>query len=214
MKGQTAGAISAVVVLVIIASGFVPTLTTLNVNTSTYSTEITTSPSYTAVQTLQSVTTQVSQPYSISSTTLQCNAYADGAAYLNAGTDVQVTFSASGNLYLYVFNSAQYSSYNSSGTTSPNEGEIDAQSSGTTSFIASSSDTYYLVLENRPGSFGCLGVGSVGLYSATGSATYSYAYTYTTTETLFSVSSYSTILTSTTTKTCTLGWLQALFGCH
>lgn len=214
MKGQTAGALSAVAVIAIIASGFIPAITTLNVNSFPYSTEVTTSASYTAVQTLQSVTTQVSQPYSISSTTLQCNYYTDESAYLNTGTDVQVSFSASGNLYLYVFNSAQFDSFNSSGTTTPNEAEIDAQSSGSTSFIASSTDSYYLVLDNRPGTFGCLGVGSVGLYSASGSATYSYAYTYTTTETLYSASSYSTTLTSTTTKTCTVGWLQALFGCH
>lgn len=242
MKAQTAGLLTTVAVGVIIVSGFIPIITTLNVSAFAYPETKTTSVPYTAVQTTQSpsvststtliaqqsVTTEVNNVYSISSTTLDCNNYVYEYSSMSQGTDVQVSFSASGNLYLYVFTSGQYAAFSVNGNTSPNVAEIDSQSSGSTSFHVSQNDLYYLVVLNKPGFLGCFGVAAVGLYSASGTSTYVTTVTYyvtqtntkiyyvpvTTTVTFYSQSTYTTTLTSTTTLTCKVGWLQAIFGCH
>lgn len=173
----------------------------------------TTSIPYTS-EVVQSVTTVISQAYNISSATLLCNHYVDESTYLDAGTIVEVSFGASGNLYLYFFNITQFYSFNSTGSIVPNVAEIDAQSNGMIGFSIPTSTVYYLVLMNRPGTSGCLAVGSVVLRGAYGTAGNLYPYTYTRTVTYYSNSSYPITLTTTITKSCRYGWLQAIFGCH
>jgi len=214
MKGRTAGAISVVVVVAIIASGFVPYVVALKITQTPYTTVETTSVPYTGVQTYtqQSVTTESNQVYSLGSYTISCGNWYYDSANLQTGSDVEISFSAANPVYVYVFNSVQYASFSSSqSNTSPNEAEVDNQASGTTSFHVSQSDTYYLVIYVKPGLFGCLGYQPVGFYSASGTATTitSVPYTVTTTQTFYSTSSFTTTLTSTSTKTCTVGWLQA-----
>jgi hypothetical protein len=227
-----------VVVVFIIASGFVPYVVALKVSRTPYTTTETTSIAYSAVQTKtqpvastytvvsteQSITTETSQPFYIGPQSLNCNYYSDSSTYLNAGTDVSVSYAASANLYMYVFDSAEFSAYSgSSSTTSPNVAEIDNQASGSTSFVISQSDTYYLVLWYKPQFFGCINAQAIGITSTSSSASYqttvnyyvtqtSTAVSYTTTittATFYSASSHTTVLTSNSTKTCTVGWLQA-----
>jgi len=222
---------------VIIVSGFIPYIVALKVVKTPLTTEEITSIPYSAVQTStepivqtsvsimteQSVTTKTSQPFYISPQSVNCNNYAYSSAYLNSGTDTSVTYGASANLYMYVFDSAQYSAFSSSGTASPNEAEIDSQASGSTSFHISQSDMYYFVLFYKPQFFGCINAQPIGITSTSSSASYQTTVNYyvtttntqvsystvTTTATFYSASSYSTVLTNTSTKTCTVGWLQA-----
>ena len=243
MKNKTAGMISIAAFVVIVVSGFVPAITALNVQenpyvatetaTSTYSAvQSTSTPSVTYTTTVmqeQSITTEVSQPFAIGPQSLDCNYYVDSSAYLNAGTDVSVSYSASANLYMYVFDSAEFSAYtSSSSTTSPNVAEIDNQATGSTSFVISQSDTYYFVLWYKPQFFGCINAQPIGITSTSSSSSYVTTVNYlvtqtntqvyyvqvTTTATFTSTSPYTTTLTSTATKTCSVGWLQdILLGC-
>ena len=212
MKGRTAGIVSVVVIVAIIASGFVPYVVALKVVATPYGTTETTSIPYEGVQTLtqQSITTVLSPAYSINSYTINCSNYVWDSASLISGENVQVTFSASDTVDAYLMSSQQYSSYNG-GTTSNYETALTGQSSGTLGFNVAVSDTYYLVIYNLHTGLFCLGGEKVAIYSARGVASFptTVSYQVTTTETLYSVSTYTTSLTSTSTKTCTVGWLQA-----
>jgi hypothetical protein len=217
MRTQTAGAISIVIVAAIIGSGFIPVITTLNVNTTPYATVETTSVPYTGVQVLtqQSITTLSKQVYSLNSYTLNCSNSVYEYAYLDTGDNVQVTFSASDTVDAYLMSSSQYISY-SGGAASNYEAALTGLSGGTFGLNVAVSDTYYLVIYNLHTGLFCLGGEKVAIYSAVGTASHptTVSYQVTTTETLYSASAYTTTLTSTVTKTCSVGWLQALFGCH
>jgi hypothetical protein len=212
LKGQTAGIISTVIVVVIIVSGFIPYVVALKVVTTPYGATETTSIPYVGVQTMteQSPTTGTSQVYSINQYTINCSNYVWESAMLSSQWNVQVTFSASDTVDAYLLNSQQYSNYHG-GTTSDYESALTGQSSGTFGLNVAVSDTYYLVIYNLHTGLFCVGGEKVAIYSATGTATYEATayYPVTTTETLYSVSSFTTTLTSTSTKTCTVGWLQA-----
>lgn len=240
LQTQTAGAIGVVLVFGIIGSGFVPYITALHVVKTPYATVETTSVPFTAVQTYQvaststtttvltqqSITTTTFSPYDISQFTISCNKYVYQSASLSSGDNLQVVFSTSDTVDAYVLSSGQYASY-SGGTTGNYEAAATGQSSGTFGFNVAVPDTYYLVIWNPHSGLFCLGGENVAVYSAVGTATRPVTVNYfvtetntvvvyqmaTTTVTLYSASSYSTTLTSTTTRTCTQGWLQALFGC-
>lgn len=243
MKNQTAAIISVVAVAVIIVSGFAPIITALNVKyipqvvtkttaipyTAVQTTQSASISTYTTVLTEQSVTTETNQVFNMGAYTLSCGNWYYQSSYIGSGSDVQFSFSAANPIYVYVFNSAEYASFNSSqGNTSPNLAEIDSKASGSGSFHVSQSDNYYLVLYQKPGFFGCIGYANIGVYGASGTATFATTVNYyvtqtntqvyyvpvTTTVTFYSQSSYATTVTSTTTKTCQVGWLQdILLGC-
>lgn len=243
MKNQTAAIISVVAVVAIVGSGFAPIITALNVKTTPHVVTETTSVPYSAVQTTQSasvstsvavmtehsVTTETNQVYSLGSRTINCGNWYYQSATLSTGSDVQVSFSAANPVYAYVFNAAQYASFQTNqGNTSPNEAEVDNQANGAASFHVSQTDTYYLVFYVKPGIFGCIGYQPVGFYSASGTSTQAVTVPYyvtttntqvyyipiTTTVTFYSASTYVTTQTSTTTQTCKVGWLwDVLFGC-
>jgi hypothetical protein len=240
LKGKTAGIISAIIVVVIILSGFIPYIVALHVvttpyptqETSTftnYATQVQTVPSTTtsiAVITQQSVTTISLQVYGLSAYTINCSKWVYETANLQAGEDVQVTFNAGDTVDVYIMTSTQYSSY-TGGTTSNSVASLEGQSSGTFGYNVPVGGTYYLVVWNPHTGLFCIGGEKVTVNSLTGTATLQQTVNYeitstntgvvyvtsTQTLTLSSYSKYTTTLTSTSTKTCTQGWLQAIFGC-
>ncbi|MGD0477531.1 MAG: hypothetical protein ABSB29_05125 [Nitrososphaerales archaeon] len=122
--------------------------------------------------------------------------------------------------------SSQYASY-SGGTTSGYETSLSGEAGGTLGFNVAVSGTYYVVVWNPHGGLFCIGGEKVTINSLTGTATYTQTvnyyvtqtvtgvmyYTTTQTLTVMSYLTYTTTLTNTSTRTCTQGWLQAIFGC-
>lgn len=151
--------------------------------------------------------TQTSTVWTIPQSTLGCNQYVYSSSFLTTGWDVQISWSASDTVDVYVFDSAQYSAYTSSGTTSQNILAMgSAPASGTTGFHVSLSDTYYFVLHNPHNGLACFGSQNLGIFSGSGTATYqvsstvyvSQVVTYTTS----SVTLQTQTLTSTSTASC------------
>jgi len=207
--GRHTGAIAAVVVIVI-AVVFIGALevpfspvscttqgTVLIVQTTTVASTVT----YTTAVPIQQSNTQTKQVYNLASTTIPANQYVYQSAQLTTGMDVQVTWSAANTLNLYVFSSTQYAAYASSGTTSPNIANMQSSQSGSLSFHVSGSDTYYFVIFNPHN--GLFGIGSqpVGLFSATGTATFQGTTTTLVTQTTSSVTFVPQQVTSTQTTT-------------
>jgi hypothetical protein len=96
--------------------------------------------------------------------------YVSYSAYFGVGTDVKISWRASGTANVYVFSWAEYVAYTSSGTTSPNVA-FDAAASGTLEFGSSAAGAYYLVIENP--SNGLYGAGSSDIICSTsGSETF------------------------------------------
>lgn len=143
---------------------------------------------------------------------------------------INVTWSASNTVDVYVFNSTQYSNWVSYGAVSSNIAkETNAPMSGSLSFSVADSDTYYLVLRNPLGLF-CEGSSNLIIDSATGTATYlaqsvskvvqtstysSTSPTVTTQTSTTTIVSSTVILstsTTTTTKSCTPDLWSSLFG--
>ena len=146
-------------------------------------------------------TTATQAVFTESDLTLASNHYDDYDAPLTVGTDVQVSWSASESVIVYVFNSAEYGAFVSSGTNSPNIA-TDSAASGTLDFHISGTDTYYLVIENEYHcALGiCLGGANIG-YTTNGSETYPTT-TYLTSTVTYTTST-PTVVTSTSTSTYT-----------
>ena len=98
--------------------------------------------------------------------------YEDNA--LTAGMDVQVSWIANNSLDAYVFTTAENAAYANSNatTTSPNIASLPDSQDGSLSFQVPANDTYYLAFFNPHN--GSLGLAShtVGLFNATGIATF------------------------------------------
>lgn len=168
----------------------------VHTQTVTYTTSSTTSVPITQQQTTSS------QVWSVSQTTLGCNKYVVQGASLSTGWDVQVSWSASDTVDVYVFDSTQYSAYASSGTTSPNiASQSGAPASGKLGFHVSFSDTYYLVFHNLHNGFLCIGAENLAIYSGTGTATYQIPVTTYVTQVVTYTTSSQTLVTQTLTST-------------
>jgi hypothetical protein len=238
---QTAGIISALVVIAIVVFAFVPFAAVARSSVVTYSTSTaytsyyTTSSvytsypvsSFTSLQTNTVPTTENQQVYSLSDYTLNCNTYTYESALLNQGWNVQVSYAAGDTITVYLFNSAEFSSFQSGGSPT-SEASQTGQSSGSFGYNVPLTDTYYLVWDNNlhTGLF-CVGGEKVTVTSSTGTASYqttqetvetvtayststSYSTSYRT-STSYSTSTYTTSSTTTTTKK--VGWVCYLFGC-
>lgn len=141
------------------------------------------------------------------------------SANIPGGADVSVSWSASDTVDVYVFDSTQYSVWQSNhGTTSPNMASQPGAQNGTVGFHTSFTDTYYLVVHN-PHTCGlfCFGGNNVTLYGTNGTATYSVQTTVFVTQTMTYTTSRVTPVTvtstSTTTKTCSTPFWYS-FGQH
>ena len=242
MKQLTLIVVSTAAIAAIIASGFIPLVSSSNGVTLSYPAVVKTSIAHsgfeteetitnstsTSVTTGHSVTTIRNSIYNLSSVFLDCGHWVDQVIGLINGSKVQVSFSASGNLDVFIFTKAQYGSYVASNgnTTSPNVVHMIQQANGSMGFTVPSNGNYYLVVKN-PGQSGCSGSGgSIGLYTAEGDVvseqTTEYFVTSTSvtplnvnvtiTTTQYSTSSFTTTFRTITTETCVLGWLQAMFS--
>jgi len=162
--------------------------------------------SSTYVATIMSQVTTTSRIWSISQTALTCNTYKFASAYLPSGSSVQLSWSASDTVDVYVFNSTEYMRYVLSGATTPNvAGENGASMSGTMNIILFGSDTYYLVMHDSHGLVSgiCQTGGSMAVYSTSATATYAVPVPTYSTETTAYVTSSTSIETRTFTTTVT-----------
>lgn len=218
--GRNAGLVSVVVVAVIVAAGFVvmvPVSSVAQVPVAVVNTVETTfvTSSVTQVPVSQSGTA-TSALWDESDISLQPNYYDSYSATLTVGTDAQVSWQASGTVNVYVFTSAQYNAYRTSGTTSPDVASASSSSDSLT-FHISGTDTYYLVIENPNGGFLGIGATNVG-YTSSGSETYPTTSTTYITQTVTYTTSSPTVVTttstSTTTKTCSYNFWAWLTGSH
>ena len=254
-RGRNAGIASFAIVLVIILAGFVVSVpitskaqvlipftstsysfSTVRVpvsqtNTVTYMT------SSISTETITQQVTTTSRVWDVGSTTLNCSntqtsvEWTFAESTLSAGMDVNVSWSASNTVDVYVFNSTQYGNWVSSGVASSNiAGENNAPTNASLSFQVQVSGTYYLVLRNPHLGLFCEGSSNLGIYSAVGTATYLaltvsnvvQTNTYTTsskavtTQTLTTTIVSSTVIsgtnTTTTTESCSSAFWSSLFG--
>jgi hypothetical protein len=144
-----------------------------------------------------------SSAFGISPVTLGCNEYAHSSTTLTVGEDVQISWSASDTIDVYVFISTEYQSYVNSGTTSPNVwGESSAPASGSLSFHVSGSDTYYLMMHNPHNGVNCFAAENLAIYSATGLVYPAPSVSYIT-QTVTYITSGQTVITQTVTTTVT-----------
>ena len=99
--------------------------------------------------------------------TLEGGYYRYRSRFISLGKDVEFYISASNTVNLYVFTSAQYSTYvdGSSISSAPNEKELLEVSQGTLGYHVSATDTYYFCTYNLHSGFLGFGKESVGLYS-------------------------------------------------
>jgi len=219
--GRYVGIVAIVVVVAIIAAGFLVTVPVSSVATTPVAIVQTVE---TTFQTSTIIVTPISQSGSASATiwsesdeSLKPNTYDSWYVSLTVGTDVELSWQASDSVNIYVFTSAQYSAYSTSGgsTTSPNVASASVASSSLT-FTIAATDTYYLAIENpHNGLFG-LGSTTVG-YSSTGSETYPTTSTTYVTQTSTFLTSTPTVVTSTSTSTTTVTCSTPLwesFGSH
>lgn len=213
---KVAGIVVGLIVVIILAAGFVVYLpatsvgyvpvTLTNTSESTFqatslvaivNTEQTTfQTSSTTVVGISQATTATQPVWDESDISLQPNNYDYYGASLAVGTDVQISWSASIAVDVYIFNSAEFASYQASETTNPNIASDTAQT-GSLDFHISGSDTYYLVVHDPNGFLG-LGAANAG-YTTTGSETYPTTTTTYITQTTTYLTSTPTVVTSTST---------------
>jgi len=239
--------VAVVVVLAIVVGGFIPFLTVVRYVPNAYATtsnivspysavettQIAYTQTSTSVQTQQAVSTQIASVWNIAPLTLQgtdCSTQTccvSQRASLNVGEDVQVSFSASSTVDVYVLNSAEYAGYSCSALSAGYIVSGNGQASDTFSFPVSATDSYYLVVFNPHGGFFGLGATPVGLLSATGTGTQQVTVTSyntitntnvafsttTTTVTLYSTSTTTFSATSTQTSTQTVGIFCKYLNC-
>jgi len=209
-----AGIVVGVIVIVVLAAGFlvyIPATSAsylpIAVVSTTESTFVTSS---ITLVTVTQASTATKPTFDGNNTQLRPGIYDAYSASLTVGTDVQVSYSASESANVYVFNSAEFSAYKSGGTTSPNIA-TDTTSSGTLDFHISGTDTYWLVIYNpHSGPFG-IGSSNVG-YTASGSETYPTSDTTSLTQTVTYTTSTPIVTTSTSTSTTTVSCSHNLFS--
>jgi len=254
-RGRNAGFASLVILLVTILAGFaisVPVTSKaqiLSPYTSTSFTSVTILVSnlhtdtitYTTGSAITETTTQevstTSQVWNLTPVTLNCSNTNSNVEWtyqreaLADGMNVNVSWSASNTVDVYVFNSSQFTNWNSSGiATSHFAGQKNAPSKGSLSFQVLVDDSYYLVLHNPHLGLFCEGSTDLGINSATGIATYqtqtiseiTRVHTYvssgqtvttqTLTTTIFSPTAVSGTITETTTKSCSQAFWNSLFS--
>jgi hypothetical protein len=120
------------------------------------------------------LTTMAGAYYHLSTITITPNQYVYQDVALTAGMDVQVWWIANNTLDAYVFNTTENAVYANSNatTTSPNIASSLNSQEGSLSFHVSVNDVYFLAFfDPHNGSLG-LAPHSVGLYNATGMATF------------------------------------------
>lgn len=154
-----------------------------------------------------SQSTNATQPLFMGSdSALATNHYDFYYAPLTAGTDANVSWSASEGVNVYVFNSSEFSAFTSSGQTIPSVA-TGAAANGTLDFHVEGADTYYLVIQNEYTSWTCVsGVCARGAsirYTTDGSETYPKSATTFMTSTVTYTTSTLTVVTSTSTATYT-----------
>lgn len=205
-----------VIVLAIgVAAGFVimvpvtsKTPVTVAVETPT---EVTYETSSQILVTVSQASTATQSVWQGSDISLQPNHYDSYTASFSVGTNVQFQWSASIKVDVYVFNAAEFSAYQTSGTTSPNLYTNNAQS-GSYAFYVAGADTYYLVIHDPNGLLG-IGASAVG-YTTSGTESYpttTFAYiTQTTTYLTSSQSILTSTVTTTTTKSCSTPFWDSL----
>lgn len=152
----------------------------------------------------QPTLTSIPNVYSLGTTiTITPNQYVYQDIALTAGMDVQVSWSANDTLDAYVFNSAENAAYANSNatTTSPNIASSTNSQVGSLSFHVSANDTYFLAFfDPHNGSLG-LASRAVGLFDATGTATFQVSTTTLVTQTTTTVILVPQQVTSTQTTT-------------
>jgi len=159
--------------------------------------------SSTAVVAVTQTNSTSSSAFGISQVTLGCNEYAHASTTLTVGEDVQISWSASDTVDVYVFTSTEYQSYVNSGTTSPNVwGENSAPASGSLGFHVSGSGRYYLMMHNPHNGVNCFAAVNLAIYSATGLIHQAPSVSYIT-QTATYITSSPTVITQTVTMTVT-----------
>jgi hypothetical protein len=186
--GRNAKIVSALVIAVIIILGFFVNLPVATahivqqtVTSTSYSTAVISYPvvyTQTVIYTTSSTreglftveTIDATPVWDESDVSLYPLYYVSYSAYFGAGTDVKISWRASGTANVYVFSWAEYVAYTSSGTTSPSVAS-DAAASGTIEFGSAVAGAYYLVIENPNN--GLYGAGSSNIVCSTsGSETF------------------------------------------
>ena len=240
--GRPMAVIAAVIVVVVVlATGFIPVIAAQRETPVGYTTSSLIVNPYTAVETTQiaypvtSITTSLqtsiqtvqAQPYNINAYTLNCNTYTYLSSQLSQGWNLVVSYSAGDTITVYLFNSAQFTSFQKGNNPTPVASQS-GQTTGQLGYIVPLTDTYYLVFDNNlHNGLLCVGGEKVTINSGTGTVTYttnvvttqtqtetSIAYsTSTTTITLQSTSTSYYNATSTTTTTKTVGWICDILHC-
>lgn len=217
---KSAGIASAVIVVVIIAGGFlvsvpVTTLVPVQIPVSETQTVTYTTSSTTPIP-ITNQGTGTSAVFGIDQTTLRPNQYTNAGAHLTPGSNVLISYSADDTVDVYVFSSTQFSQYAASRTTSPNVAVQTGASSGTVGFYVNLADTYHLVLYNPHSGLGAFEIS----VSASGTDTYpTTTTTYITQVVTYTTSGIvvtTTTLTGTNTQSCShpfWSWLLGAKGC-
>jgi len=151
--------------------------------------------------------TTTSQVLVVSRTSLYCNQSVYSRSLLAAGSEVEVTFNATGRVDVYIFDSSQFESYlagiHEVEKLGPSTANLNGKASGELGFYVPSDDSYFLFILNPPVGGSCEGIAAVGVNSANGSAVYLAAVTSYGTEvvTYTATTEFVTVLTSSTTLT-------------
>ena len=157
----------------------------------------------TATVPVQKLQSQNQNLLNLNSYTLQPNKYVYGYGQIPGGSDVAITWSAADTVSVYAFNSDQFNVYQNGGSANPVATQTNV-ASGTLGFHASAGDTYYIVVFNPHN--GILGLGSktVGVYSASGVATWQQTITVNTNQIQTITTSTTTVQTVTNTQVQTI----------
>ena len=226
-RAGIAGIIAGVVIIVVLAAGFVVYMPSTSVgyvpvpvastSQNTFATsslvavvntvEVTfTTSSTTSVPVSQSSTAAAKPLFMESDNSLATNRYDFYSAALTAGTEANVSWSASEIVNVYIFNSSEHAAFISSGLTSPNIAAYSA-TNGTLDFRVAATDTYYLIIQNEYSGWNCVSAvcerGANIKYTTSGSETDLTSTTTLMTTTVTYTTSTFTVVTSTSTATYT-----------
>ena len=163
----------------------------------------------TSVSTVSSISqvTTTAEVLVVSHTSLYCNQSVYSRSLLAAGSEVEVTFNATGKVNVYGFDSSQFDSYlggvREEEKLGPSTANLNGEASGKLDFSVPSEDSYFLFVLNAPLGGSCEGIVPVGVDFATGSAVYQVPVTSYSTEvvTYTATSEYVTVLATSTTVT-------------
>jgi hypothetical protein len=205
--GRNAGVGSAVVVIVILLAGFLVYVPVTTMKAVPYLVVSTQTVTYVTSSTTQVPVTQPrqtsSQVYSLTAYTLNCSSSVYLSATLDQGWDLVVSYSAGDTITVYLFNSQEFSSWQSGGNPTPEKSQS-GLSSGTFGYSVPLTDTYYLVLDNNlHNGFFCIGGEKVTINYVTGTATYTTQATIYINQVVTYTTSSQTLVTQTSTSTTT-----------